>query len=196
MNSENRVVDLGDVRVNCIEVGSGTPVISIAPGSQPHLSKLDLMLADRRRVTSFGLGAPPNYELAAKRVTEALGHLNTDQFDLIGYGAGAIVALHIARTAPGVNSLVLIGPKGKTQEKFEDVNCPALTLVGTNDENASLENGHSVTLRLDHSHLMYVYDASLATGDDRSEALAFIVREFMEHRDEFLVSKENGMLFP
>ena len=45
-------------------------------------------------------------------------------------------------------------------------------------------------------HLMFVYDAGRVIGTERPEALAFIAREFFERRDLFLVSRENGMVFP
>ena len=42
----------------------------------------------------------------------------------------------------------------------------------------------------------FVYDAGPAIAAERPEALAFITLEFFERRDLFLVSRENGMVFP
>ena len=43
---------------------------------------------------------------------------------------------------------------------------------------------------------MFVYDAGRTIDDERPEALAFITLEFFERRDLFLVSRENGVVFP
>jgi hypothetical protein len=43
---------------------------------------------------------------------------------------------------------------------------------------------------------MFVYDAGRAIGDERPEAVVFIALEFFERRDLFLVSRENGLVFP
>ena len=42
---------------------------------------------------------------------------------------------------------------------------------------------------------MFVYDAGRAIAAGRPEALAYIVLEFFERRDLFLVSRESGMAF-
>jgi pimeloyl-ACP methyl ester carboxylesterase len=197
VSSESRTVDIGDTPVMYLEAGSGTSVVSIGDDIQPHLYKSDVILAEQRRLTSFGTcAAMDNCEPAAKRVINALEKLGLDHFDLIGHGAGAMVALNIARLAPGVTSLVLIGPRGESDQSFDDVKCPALTLVGTNDENASLDAGRSITMRPASSHLMYVYDAGSTVGDDRPEIVAYIIRDFMERHNEFLVTRESGKSFP
>jgi hypothetical protein len=43
---------------------------------------------------------------------------------------------------------------------------------------------------------MFDYDAARAIGAERLEALAFIVREFFERGDLFLVSRKSGEAFP
>jgi len=196
-SEESRVIDIGDIRLAYIEAGSGAPVVVIADGSGPHLCKSDMILAEEQRVISFGSCRPgSDHEMAASHTIDALEKLGLDRFDLIGHGAGAMVALHMARTAPGVNVVVLAGPRLEPGPAFEDVKCPALTLIGTRDENASLDAGRSIVLKPAHSHLMYVYDGESALGEERPEALAFIVREFFERRNEFLVSREIGRILP
>jgi hypothetical protein len=41
-----------------------------------------------------------------------------------------------------------------------------------------------------------VYDAAHAIYDDRPEAFAAIVADFLEHRAEFVVRRESGLLYP
>lgn len=192
----NRTVNIGDVQMEYVAVGSGDAIVSIVDRDQPHLHKSDLLLAEKRRLTCFSANAQPDNRAAAKQVIEALKTLNVDRFDLISYGEGATVALDVARSAPGVRSITLISPKAEPHQTSDGVKCPALTLFGTSDENASIEGGRTIELRPSHSHLMYVYEAGSNIGDERPEALAFIIGEFLERSDEFLVSRESGRVFP
>ena len=54
----------------------------------------------------------------------------------------------------------------------------------------------SLTHLLPDCNFMFDYDAARAIGGERLEALAFIVREFFERGDLFLVSRKSGEAFP
>ncbi|MBV8131825.1 MAG: hypothetical protein JO282_04855, partial [Alphaproteobacteria bacterium] len=64
---------------------------------------------------------------------------------------------------------------------------------GTRGQSAAGDRYRSL---LPDCHFMFVYEAGPAIGAERPEALAFIAREFFERCDLFLVSRENGMVFP
>jgi hypothetical protein len=66
-------------------------------------------------------------------------------------------------------------------------------LSGTKDQSDSADRYRAL---LPDCHFMLVYDAGPDIGAERPEALAFIALEFFERRDLFLVSRENGMVFP
>ena len=63
-------------------------------------------------------------------------------------------------------------------------------------EVGSVVLGAPASVLLPDCHFMFVYDAGPAIGAERPEAVAFIAQEFFERRDLFLVSRENGMVFP
>ena len=195
---EQRPGDAVNVGADYVEAGQGEAVISIGDDGRVSLRQSDAILAKQRRVTCFSLQAgSSSCQLAATRIAAAIDRMQLGQFDLIGHGAGADVALWLAKLkGKSVRSLVLVAPRGDDGQAFDDVKCPVLTLFGTNDEQVSLRHQQQARVRPSHSHLMYVYDAGVSIGDERPEALAFIANEFFERRNEFLVSRDSGLVFP
>ena len=45
-------------------------------------------------------------------------------------------------------------------------------------------------------NLMFVYDADAAMDNQRPEAVAALLREFMVSKDRFVVSRESGVIHP
>ena len=92
-----------------------------------------------------------------------------------------------------IGSVVLAAPDGPPHEAFREIKRPVLVLSGTKDLH---DAGNRYRTLLPDCHFMFVYDAGPAIGAERPEALAFIALEFFERRDLFLVSRENGVIFP
>jgi hypothetical protein len=46
------------------------------------------------------------------------------------------------------------------------------------------------------AHLVYVYDAGPAIGDDRSDAFADVVGDFFERHDAFVISRASTVIHP
>ena len=88
---------------------------------------------------------------------------------------------------------MLAAPDGLTDEAFREMTRPVLVLSGTKDPSDAGDRWRTL---LPDCHFMFVYDAGPAIAAERPEALAFITLEFFERRDLFLVSRENGMVFP
>jgi hypothetical protein len=88
---------------------------------------------------------------------------------------------------------VLAAPDGLPNEAFREIKRPVPMLSGTTTQSAAGDRWRTL---LPNCHFMFVYDAGPAIGAERPEALAFIAREFFERRDLFLVSRENGRVFP
>ena len=88
---------------------------------------------------------------------------------------------------------MLAAPDGLTDEAFREMTRPVLVLSGTKDGSDAGDRWRAL---LPDCHFMFVYDAGPAIGAERPEAVAFIALEFFERRDLFLVSRENGMVFP
>jgi pimeloyl-ACP methyl ester carboxylesterase len=135
---------------------------------------------------------------AARRLGAAVTALGLERFDLMGEGAGAATAMWLALTPEvDIGSVVLAAPAsilgGLPDEAFREMQRPVLVLSGTKDQSVAGDRWHTL---LPDCHFMFVYDAGPAIGAERPEALAFIAHEFFERRDLFLVSRENGVIFP
>jgi len=183
-----------DRRLPYCEAGSGETIVAITgDGGVP--TRAHALLAERRRVIVFAMtadaGTPPE---AARRIGAVVGALGIGRFDLMGEGAGAAAAMWLALAPEAeTGSVVLAAPDDLPDEAFREMRRPVLVLCGTKDQSAA---GDRYRTLLPDRHFMFVYDAGPAIGAERPEALAFIALEFFERRDLFLVSRENGMVFP
>jgi pimeloyl-ACP methyl ester carboxylesterase len=176
------------------EAGSGETIIAITGGGGLP-TRAHALLAERRRVIVFAMPADAGSPWeAARRINAAVVALGIERFDLMGEGAGAAASAWLALAHEAdIGSVVFAAPDGLTDETFRDIKRPALVLSGTKDPS---DAGDRYRTLLPEWHFMFVYDAGPAIGAERPEALAFITLEFFERRDLFLVSRENGMIFP
>jgi pimeloyl-ACP methyl ester carboxylesterase len=92
----------------------------------------------------------------------------------------------------------LIGPArdAELEAAMRDLHTATLVLFGTDDRLTPPELGRHYRELLPDCHLVIVCDAAHAIYDDRPEAFAAIVADFLEHRAEFVVRRENGLLYP
>jgi pimeloyl-ACP methyl ester carboxylesterase len=176
------------------EAGSGETIVAIV-GDGGLATRAHGLLAERRRVTVFPMTADAGTpQEAARQIGAAVAALGIERFELMGEGAGAAAAMWLALAADtDIGSVVLAAPDGLPEEAFREIKRPVLVLSGTKDQS---EAGDRYRTLLPDCHFMFVYDAGPAIGAARPKALAFIAREFFERRDLFLVSRENGMVFP
>jgi pimeloyl-ACP methyl ester carboxylesterase len=187
-----------DRRLSYCEAGSGETIVAITGGGGLP-TRAQALLAESRRVIVFALTPGPGMpQQAAQRIGAALAGLGVERFDLMGEGAGAVAAMWLALAPEAkIGSVVLAAPAvlpgDLPDEAFREIKRPVLVLSGTKEPS---DVGDRYRALLPDCHFMFVYDAGRAIGDERPEALAFIAREFFERRDLFLVSRENGMVFP
>jgi pimeloyl-ACP methyl ester carboxylesterase len=73
---------------------------------------------------------------------------------------------------------------------------PTLVLFGTLDRIMPPDLGRRYRELLPCCHFVIVYDAAHAIDADRPEAFAAVVDDFLERRDEFIVRRESGLLYP
>jgi pimeloyl-ACP methyl ester carboxylesterase len=174
--------------------GSGETIVVIT-GDGGHPTRAHELLAARRRVIVFAMTAyDGTAREAARRIGAAVAALGVERFDLMGEGAGAAAAMWLAAAPEAeIGSVVLAAPDGVPDEAFGEIKRPALVLSGTKDQSAAGDRWRTL---LPDCHFMLVYDAGPAIGAERPEAVAFIALEFFERRDLFLVSRENGIVFP
>jgi pimeloyl-ACP methyl ester carboxylesterase len=180
------------------EAGSGETIVAIV-GDGGLTTRAHALLAERRRVIVFAMPADAGSpQEAARRIGVAVAALGIERFDLIGEGAGAAAGMWLALAPEAeIGSVVLAAPDsalgGPPDEAFREIKRPVLVLAGTKDQSDAGDRWRAL---LPGCHFMFVYDAGPAIGAERPEALAFIALEFFERRDLFLVSRENGMVFP
>lgn len=82
------------------------------------------------------------------------------------------------------------------EERMRALDVPTLVLFGTEDPLTPPELGRLYREILPGCHLVFVYDAAHAIYADRPEAFAAIVTEFVAHREEFVIRRESGLLYP
>ena len=176
------------------EAGSGEAIVAIT-GDGRLPTRAHSLLAERRRVIVFSMTAEAGSpQEVARRIATAVAALGIERFDLMGEGAGAAAAMWLALAPEAeIGSVVLAAPDGVPDEAFREIKRPALVLSGTKDGSDAGDRWRTL---LPDCHFMFVYDAGPTIGAERPEALAFIAQEFFERRDLFLVSRENGMVFP
>lgn len=92
----------------------------------------------------------------------------------------------------------LIGPPrdAELESAMRGLHVPTLVLFGTEDRLTPPELGRHYREILPNCQFMIVYDAAHALYDDRPEAFAAIVSDFLEHREQFVVRRESGLLYP
>jgi hypothetical protein len=183
-----------DRRLPYCEAGSGETIVAIV-GDGSYPTRAHALLAERRRVIIFAMPADAGSpQEAARRVGAAVAALGIERFDLMGEGAGAAAAGWLALAPEAdIGSILLAAPDGAADEAFHETKRLVLVLSGTKDQSDAVDRYRTL---LPDCHFMFVYDAGPAIGAERPEALAFIALEFFERRDLFLVSRENGMVFP
>jgi pimeloyl-ACP methyl ester carboxylesterase len=92
----------------------------------------------------------------------------------------------------------LIGPPrdSELESAMRDLAVPTLVLFGTEDRLTPPELGRHSRERLPNCQFVIVYDAAHAIYDDRPEAFAAIVGEFLDHHEQFVVRRESALLYP
>lgn len=210
-----RRLDAGGIAVRCAEGGRGPVVVSLGADPAAAPDRLHERLAERHRVVVLDVlgaglaGDAPAVDLAAGAIEGALAAMGVDRFGLIGESLAAPLAVALARRhADRVDALVLISPAlGATSapardrgadrpERPGDLATPTLVLLGTRDRTTPPEATRRAREGLAGAHVMFVYDAGRHVGGDRPEAVASLVADFLERREQFVVSRERGARHP
>jgi pimeloyl-ACP methyl ester carboxylesterase len=82
------------------------------------------------------------------------------------------------------------------EELMTRLDVPVLVLFGTEDRLTPPELGRVYCELLPRCHFVVVYDAAHAIYADRPEAFAALVTDFVERRQEFVMRRESGLLYP
>ena len=166
------------------EDGTGQPLVWLGGA----WSRTQTILAQRHQVI-----AGPAPELA--------------RFDLVGEGAAAADALRLALERPdAVRTLVLVGPTilagdGSAKDaalaaRMGDQKLPCLAVFATRDAAAPLEAARHYKTRMPGCNLVFVYDTGARMTEERPEAVASLIGDFLERHDLFLVRRESDVIHP
>jgi hypothetical protein len=169
--------------------GSGAPVVWLHVGDKPAAVSL---LARHFRVLGFTIGHTTSIQDDA--VANAIGPHASEPVGLIADGTSAHAALQFAAARPDlVRALVLIAPAvpDKVPGEFKR---PVMALFGTRDAPAHI--GRSMREVISECHVTFVYDTDQEMADQRPEAVAAILCEFLTAGDRFLVTSKSSKIYP
>lgn len=144
------------------------------------------------------------------QLVEPLAARGIDRFSIVAENAQCSLALQLALDRPeAVTAIVLLAPTLITPNgqagsvadealvaRLSALVPPLLAVFGTNDTRAPPEAGRHYRERLASCNVIFVYDAGAAMGDERPEAVAALVGDFLRRRDLFLVRETSDLLYP
>jgi pimeloyl-ACP methyl ester carboxylesterase len=141
----------------------------------------------------------------SRALDEALTSLGAERLSLVAASDRATAALLLALERPGqVASIVLLAPRvfdpsgqpvAEPAARFNAIEAPMLALFGTKDIAAPPEAARHYRQHNPRCHLVFVYDADDAMAEERPEAVAELVVDFVKRRDRFLVRQHADMLY-
>lgn len=217
-----RFVTADGVRVRYLEAGQGTPVVVLHGSGGLAPSPLNNLLAQQFQVIAFeipGFGRSAVKERSqsmrdlAHTLAEAVTAVGLERYGLMSTTSSAPLALWQAIDAPErIDALVLISPlallpEGRAaasgftpdpelERKLGEVKAATLVLLGTKDEVIPPETGRLYVERIPNCYYALVYDAGHVIETERPEALFAAVRDFLEQRETFVVSRRNTVINP
>jgi pimeloyl-ACP methyl ester carboxylesterase len=92
----------------------------------------------------------------------------------------------------------IIGPDRDAEMEacMPDCKVPVLVLMGTEDRLIPPVMGRHYREKLADAYVVMVYDAAHALDVERPEAVFAVADDFLSRQDKFVVSNENGVIFP
>ena len=90
----------------------------------------------------------------------------------------------------------LIGPPvdQALESRMGEIACPALALFGTRDELIPTTFARRYRQLMPRANVMFVYDAGHSITEDRPEATASLIEDFLTEPGGFLVNRQSGAL--
>jgi hypothetical protein len=171
--------------------GSGAPVVWLHAGEKAPAAAA--LLAQHFRVLVFTI-ADVRGTAATEELANAIGPHASEPVGLIADTANAHAVLQLAASRPDlVQALALIAPQipDKLPDEFKT---PVMALFGTRDAPAHI--GRSMREVISGCHVMFVYDTNYDMANQRPEAVAAILHEFLQAGDRFLVTSKSSKIYP
>jgi len=170
--------------------GSGVPVVWLHAGEKtPAAASL---LAQHFRVLMFTIAHTASIQDDV--VANAIGPHASEPVGLIADAGSADAALRLAAARPDlVRALVLVAPAVPDTLPGE-LKTPVMALFGTRD--APTHIARSMREVISGCHVMFVYDTDQDMANQRPEAVAAILHEFLQAGDRFLVTSKSSKIYP
>ena len=170
--------------------GSGAPVVYLR--AVEGISAATAELSQHFRVLTFTIAHTTGVHDDA--VANAIGPHASEPVGLIADAAAANAALRLATSRPElVRALALIAP-AVPEKVAGEFKTPVMALFGTRDAPAQI--GRKMREAISGCHVIFVYDTDRDMVNQRPEAVAAILREFLIAGDRFLVTSKSGKLYP
>jgi len=174
--------------------GTGPTVILLQGEERP--SQMVALLTQHFRVVRYAISDPgpaapgaPTGELA-----EAIGHHASEPVSVVANAASANQALKLVAARPDlVRALALIAPRVPDAPPSE-FKTPVMALFGTRKFPQQI--GRQMREAIANCHVMFIYDADDDMAEQRPEAVAAALREFLMAGDRFIVTGKSGKLYP
>jgi len=201
-----QVSGTGPSEIRSVDAGAGKPVLVLQANVKNSL--VDQLVRHFRVITCAPGAARREPADVAKAAAETGERLGLTRYCLIGEAELAAAAIaHAIDFAERVEALILVAPapsltaSGETSAgagadlRLEDIQTPTLVLFGTRDE-MGCKAGRSYARRIASCFYTLVYDSGPDIAGDRPQALYAVVRDFLEHRERFVLGQESSALNP
>jgi pimeloyl-ACP methyl ester carboxylesterase len=199
-------VDVGGVAIRYSQGGQGPPLIHLQ--AIRHLTPAHDLLGRRFRVIVMEVPGSGRAPEAAVTIGRAIENLGLGDFDLMATPAASPAALRLALQEPErVRALVLESPTllggdgaeprdADLEPRLAEVGTPMLVVFGTRDREGAQATGRIYAKRMPNAHLVFVYDAAHPLGDDRPEAFAEVVADFLDRHEAFIINRAATVIHP
>lgn len=118
------------------------------------------------------------------------------EFVIIAQSNDATEALARAKT-PSCTALILLAPVFEPMPAPEEAaDVPTLVLLGTNDAQVPPGAANALCGALPRAHPILIYGAGHDLVSERVEAVSAVIRDFIVHRDDFVVRTASDILYP
>jgi len=182
------------------DAGHGTPIVFLQT-SEPTSAKVIAALTPNFRVVTFDISAAESKDGEGELIS-ALNKLGPS----VGVVASAAVATRVLKLALAhpdlANAIALVSPPALAasdkdlSEALVNLKPPVLAMFGSRDA-AELEADRRIYRQaIPKCHMMFVYDTDSAMTEQRPEAVAGALRDFMTSREGFLVTTKSGKIYP
>ena len=199
-NTGNQTIAVDGIDLHYDDAGSGNPVFLLQASLKSDLAD---RLAQGFRVIAFDVRDSQDRQHVGNLLARAANRLGIARYSVIAESELAPAAVaHAIDFSDSVEVLILVGPRMDGSKgafidlPLEQVNAPTLVLSGTRDQLVAPETGCIYARRIPKCFYTLVYDAGHDIGADRPQALHAVVRDFLEHREKFVIAHESSVIDP